>query len=160
MVAVLWFLQRKFKLWKPQTLWDPFIIPAFSASTRHCWVKSFKVWWFRTEDIETPWAYIIFCASRDKAIHGIVWALYGPQDRPSNQFDFQIAEASFLSLHSSLVTIFRCSWTGATNRTRQSSKVSIAPTSSSGRMTVVGMLLSGLPNVLNLYHNLMQTGHH
>ena len=34
----------KISLWNPQALSDPGR-PAFSASTRHCWVKSFKVWW-------------------------------------------------------------------------------------------------------------------
>ena len=46
-------------------------------------------------------------------------------------------------LHVYIRTIVLCSWTGAIKKNQQSSKVSMAPTSSSGRMTVVGMLLAG-----------------
>ena len=58
--TALWILQYcKKSICEIHT--DP---PAFSASTWHCWVKSFRVWWLGTQGIETSNQNIYFLEFR------------------------------------------------------------------------------------------------
>ena len=147
------------------------INPAFSASTWHCWVKSFKVWWLGTQGIGGH------CIETSNLVMGIDIAIVskhwirtssflefrranrftetalklhwmGPKTGPATKLISRLQRLIACYIHTIIYytyihTTLLCSWTGAIKKNQQSSKVSMAPTSSSGRMTVVGMLLAG-----------------